>query len=193
MSEAVHADGFVRIGGPYLIELDEESWDRQLDNAQAWLGNVITAQSAFRKLVESSLPKIEKPNLHLYVSEILDTARRHERQAQDLFKPIGREPATTSRGAAGSVVATARKVMGAVEGLAGGAQGDWRDIRELLIANLDAMGAFAVAEQIGLALAIHDLRDLAFKITQEKSSDQLVLQEIMLEMASVSILYKENV
>lgn len=191
-SETAHADGLVRIDGPYLIELDEESWNRQLDSAQAWLGNVITAQSAFRKLVEASVPKIEKPNVRLYLTEILETARRHERLAHDLFKPIGREP-TTGRQAAGSAVAAARRVMGTVEGLAGGAAGNWRDVRELLIANLDAMGAFAVAEQIGLALALHDLRDLAFSVTQEKSSDQLVLQEIMLEMASASILYKEQV
>ena len=193
MRDLTHAQQPVRIDGPYLIELDEASWNEQLDRAQAWLGNVVAAQTAFRELLEGTVPNIEKPNVRLFLSEMLETARRHERQAQDLFPPIGREAAATSRGIAGTVVATARKAMGTVEGLAGGARGDWKDIRELLIANLDAMGAFAVAEQIGLALAIHELRDLAFQITTEKSSDQLVLQEIMLEMASASILYKKQV
>ena len=193
MAETAQAQDLVRIEGPFAIELDETSWNRQIDRAAAWLGNVISAQAAFRELLENTVPKIEEPNIRLYLSEMLENARRHERQAADLFRPIGREPASAGRGVAGTVVATARKVLGTIEGVAGGAAGNWRDIRELQIANLDAMGAFAVAEQLGLALAIHELRDLAFQIESEKSSDQLVLQEIMLEMASVSILYKASV
>ncbi|WP_437680270.1 hypothetical protein [Sorangium sp. So ce131] len=59
--------------------------------------------------------------------------------------------------------------------------------------HLDAMGAFAIAEQLGLALAHHELRDLAFAVEAEKSTDQLILKELMLEMAAVSILYGEQV
>lgn len=178
---------------PILFELDDESWKEQLDRAEAWLGNVITAQVAFRELLEDTIPKIEKPNVRLYMSEMLETAGRHEQQAHDMFEPLGREPAAASRGMAGTVMSTTRRVLGTVESLAGGAKGDWRDIRELQIANFDAMAAFAVAEQLGLALGIPALRDLAFVVTGEKSADNLVLQEIVLEMASASILYGEQV
>ena len=184
--------GPVEIGGPFIIELDEESWTEHLDRAQAWLGNVITAQNAFRRLLEDIVPTIEKPNIRLFLSEMLDRAAEHEEKARNLLRHIDREP-SAGREAAGAVVAGVRSVVGTVEGLAGGGKGNWRKIRELLIANLDAMGAFAIAEQIGLALGIHPLRDETFQITAVKSSDQLILQEIMLEMASASILYGEDV
>ncbi|WP_437337445.1 hypothetical protein [Sorangium sp. So ce394] len=67
------------------------------------------------------------------------------------------------------------------------------NLHHLLMLNLDAMGAFAIAEQLGLALAHHELRDLAFDVEAEKSTDQLILKELMLEMAAVSILYGERV
>lgn len=169
MSETAQMHESFRIEGPFAIELDDESWTRQLDRAHTWLGNVMTAQIAFRELLESTVPKIEEPNIRLYLSEMLKTARRHEEQAIGLFRAIGREP-QSGRGVAGTIVSTARKVLGTIEGVAGGAAGNWRDVRELLIANLDAMGAFAVAEQLGLALAIHELRDLAFQIEAEKST-----------------------
>lgn len=181
------------VSTPILFELDDESWNQQLDRAEAWLGNVITAQVAFRELLEDTIPKVHKPNIRLYLSEMLQTAFRHEQRAHDLFEPLGREPAAGTRGMGGTLMSATRKVIGTVEGLAGGAKGDWRDIRELQIANLDAMAAFAVAEQLGLALGIPALRDVAFLVTGEKSTDNLVLQEIVLEMASASILYGEQV
>ncbi|HKN87624.1 MAG TPA: hypothetical protein VJV04_12245, partial [Nitrospiraceae bacterium] len=66
----------------------------------------------------------------------------------------------------------------------------WKDIRVLLIANLDSMGAFAVAEQLGMALGIPNIVDITFPIVHEKSTQHLLLQEYMLEMVSVSILYE---
>lgn len=192
MSDPIQGQDMVATRGPFLVELDTETRNGQLDRAAAWLGNVIAAQTAFRKRLESTAPKIEEPNIRLYLTEMLETARRHERQASDLFAPIGREP-LQGRGVAGTILSATRTALNASEGLAGGAAGNWREIRELLIANLDAMGAFAIAEQFGLALAVRELRDLAFQIQCEKSSDQLVLQELMLEMASKSILYHENV
>lgn len=192
MVDAMQAAGVSGPNGPYLLNLDEASWGQHLDAAEAWLNNVITSQHAFRELLENTL-QVSKPNIHLYLSEMLETARRHEQAAEDLPRTIGRQPGSAGRGVAGRVLAGARKVMGTVEGIAGGAKDDWRDLRELQIANLDAMGGFAVAEQLGLALANAELRDLAFQVTSEKSSDQLVLQELMLEMASVSILYGEQV
>lgn len=53
--------------------------------------------------------------------------------------------------------------------------------------------AFAVVEQLGLALGIPRLVDLAFHVTTEKSTDQLLLQEFGLEICSFSILYRKNI
>ncbi|HEV7369154.1 hypothetical protein [Arenibaculum sp.] len=177
--------------GPILMELDPKAWETQLDRVEAWLNAVVTTQTAFRKLVEDTLPGVEKPNLHLYLSEILDTARRHEQAAGDLFRHIGRQPGT-GRQAMGVLMGKAHEVVADLEGLAGGAAGPWRDLRQMVIANMDAMGAFAVAEQLGLALGIHGLRDAAFPVVMEKSTQHLVLQELMLEMASMAILYREK-
>jgi hypothetical protein len=42
------------------------------------------------------------------------------------------------------------------------------------------MGTFAVAEQLGMALSIHGIVDVAFLVTAEKLTDQLLLQEYVL-------------
>lgn len=179
--------------GPWLLDLHGEAWEEHLDRAATWLGSVITAQTAFRQALEIAVPKIEEPNIRLFLSEMLERARRHEEVAHRLPRVIGREVADGTRGLAGRVVDVARKALDTVEAVAGGAKGNWKDLHHLLMLNLDAMGAFAIAEQLGLALAHHGLRDLAFEVEAEKSADQLVLKELMLEMAAVSILYGERV
>jgi hypothetical protein len=75
--------------------------------------------------------------------------------------------------------------------LTGGAKGPWQDIQQLYISNLNAMSAFAVAEQLGLALGIPAVLDITFGVEAQKSTDQLVLQEIAMEMCSISILYHD--
>jgi hypothetical protein len=75
----------------------------------------------------------------------------------------------------------------------GGAIGSWQNIHHLLTLNQQAMGAFAVCEQLGLSLGIKEIAAIGFSITHEKTMHQLVLQEYMLEMASISILYREDV
>ncbi|WP_335501718.1 hypothetical protein [Neobacillus vireti] len=62
----------------------------------------------------------------------------------------------------------------------------------MLHINQQAMGAFAVAEQLGLSLGIKEIVALAFPVVHEKTMHQLLLQEYMLEMAPISILYKQN-
>ncbi|WP_437664425.1 hypothetical protein [Sorangium sp. So ce1182] len=181
------------IEGPYLLNLDGETWGAHLDRAAIWLANVITVQAAFRNALEIAVPKVEEPNIRQFLSEILDRARRHEEVAHRLPRTIGRVAADGPRGLAGAAMDVARKALDAVEGVAGGAKGNWKDLHHLLMLNLDAMGAFAIAEQLGLALAHHELRDLAFDVVAEKSTDQLILKELMLEMAAVSILYGERV
>ena len=75
----------------------------------------------------------------------------------------------------------------------GGASGAWRDIHQLLLVNLNAIGAFATAEQIGLTLGLPEIVDITFPIIQEKQTHQLILQEYMLEMAPLSILYDSSI
>ena len=74
-----------------------------------------------------------------------------------------------------------------------GAAGSWKHIHQLIILNQQAMGAFAVAEQLGLSLGQKEIVMISFKVVHEKTMHQLLLQEYMLEMAPVSVLYKENV
>ncbi|WP_210529965.1 hypothetical protein [Rubellimicrobium arenae] len=179
--------------GPYVLNLAPESWEEHLDRASTWLANVVTTQVAFRQALEIAVPKIEEPNIRQFLSEMLDRARQHEEVAHELPRALGREAADGARSLAGVVMDVARKALDTVEGLAGGARGNWKDLHHLLLLNLDAMGAFAIAEQLGLALAHPGLRDLAWGVQAEKSTDQLILQELMLEMAAVSILYGERV
>lgn len=74
----------------------------------------------------------------------------------------------------------------------GGAAGSWKHLHSMILINQQALGAFAVAEQIGLALGMKEIVALAFPIVHEKTMHQLLLQEYMLEMAPISILYKQN-
>ncbi len=55
------------------------------------------------------------------------------------------------------------------------------------------MSAFAVAEQLGLALSIPEILDVTFPVIKQKSTDQLLLQKCALEMCSISILYKKTI
>jgi len=66
-------------------------------------------------------------------------------------------------------------------------------IHQLLLINLNALGAFAIAEQLGLALGLKEIIDITFQITLEKQAHQLILQEYMLETAPISILYQISV
>jgi hypothetical protein len=52
---------------------------------------------------------------------------------------------------------------------------------------------FAVAELLGLSLGMKEIVSIAFPIAHEKTMHQMLLQEYMLEMAPISILYKEDV
>jgi hypothetical protein len=55
------------------------------------------------------------------------------------------------------------------------------------------MGAFAVVEQLGLAIGNKEMANLAFFVVQEKTMHQLLLQEYMLEMAPNAVLYKKSI
>jgi hypothetical protein len=86
-----------------------------------------------------------------------------------------------------------RQALGHIEGLAAGARGAWRQLRELLLSNLDAIGAYGVTEQLGLALARPAVTNITVPILTAKGEHQLQLQECFLEMAANAILYRKDV
>jgi hypothetical protein len=92
------------------IELDEQTWTEQLDRVEQWLGNVLVAQSTFRMLLEDTIGKIHEPHIKEYLQEMLQTALKHERRAEELYAIIGRDPAPGRKlvaAPAGSVMAAA--------------------------------------------------------------------------------------
>ncbi len=179
-------------GDPIFIEIDEQSWRGHVENVEAWLGNVLTAQTSFRQLLEDVQPGLKEPHLREFVGEILANARRHEKQAESFYKMIGRDP-SDARKVAGTALALARRAGAEALNAAGGAGGTWRGLHALLPASVSAQSAFAVAEQLALALGLHEMAEAAFAIENEQSRDQLVLKELILETAAIAILYKAPV
>lgn len=66
-------------------------------------------------------------------------------------------------------------------------------LRQLLLVNLDAIGAFATAQQLGPALGLNDFAESIFPIVWEKEKHQMLIQEYMLEMGPQAILYKGDI
>lgn len=174
-----------------VIQMDDATWSDFLDRFEAWLGDLQLTQTAFRKQAEETVDKIEEPHIREYLSDIAEAARAHEAKVDDLYRLIGREP-STARSVGGTVLGKAREGTADIVGALGGAHGGWKDLRELLLANQDAMGAFAIAEQLGLALGMPEVVDITFPVVNEKSTQQLLLQEYVLEMASTAILYHKQ-
>src|SRR3954452_7784316 len=119
-----------------LFELDNASWETLIDRAEKWFLNVQMIQTSFRKLVEDTFPKINDSNVHLYLETLHGIATRHESQADDLFRMIGREP-STARKLAGTGLAKTRELWSGVIGLSGGAVAGWTDLQQILHASLD--------------------------------------------------------
>lgn len=176
---------------PLLLELGTESWDHFMDKTAGWLRNVQLAQTSFRHLAEETAEKEPDPRVKEMIERIAETARSHEQKVDELYKLIGREP-SNSAGLLGEVTARGRQVVGDVLGLMGGARGPWHDLRQMLLANLNTIGAFGAVEQIGLTLGLPELAQTAFVVVREKSTEQLVMEEFMLELAPQSILYDDR-
>ncbi len=174
---------------PIIIEIDQASWQAHLDNVETWLGTTLTNQSTFRRLLEKVGPSLKEPHFRQFVGELAETARRHESEAERFYKIIGRTPSTMGKRRA-SVLAPARQAGAEMMALSGGAEGSWLGLQALLPAALDAQSGFAVAEQLGLALGIRELAEAAYDIENEQAGGFLVLKELMLESAAISILYK---
>lgn len=68
----------------------------------------------------------------------------------------------------------------------------WRDMHLLFLSGHNALAAFAAAEQLGYALGMPPFAELCFAVTGEKHTQQLILQELLLEMVPWAILYKTS-
>ncbi|WNC12956.1 hypothetical protein [Brevibacillus brevis] len=163
-----------------------------MDQVANWLGNVAVAQSAFRQFLEDTLDKIDEPNIRYVLSKMATAAQDHESRVQDIYHVIGRDPSDINL-MMGEMMAKVNETLAFFQGLYGGAVGPWRDIQRLLMINLNSQGAFAVVEQLGLALGLHEIEEITFPIIHEKQTEHIVLQEYMLEMAPVAILYKKDI
>jgi hypothetical protein len=113
-----------------LFEIDEKSWDTHLDRVERWFHHMQTVQTAFRKLVEDTLPKMHDSHLREYLTEILERAKDHESKTDDLLRMIGRDP-SASRKALGTGFAKAQELVADLKGFAGGAMSGWRDLQQL--------------------------------------------------------------
>ena len=176
---------------PVFIELDDECREEHFDRTEVWLKNVQLTQASFRQLLEDTVEKIEEPHIKSYLADMLKQAKEHEQKAEALFAVIGRKP-SSMRVLLGELVGKSREILADIIALTGGAKGPWQDVHQLYISNLNSMSAFAVAEQLGLALGIPEIIDITFPVVAQKSTDHLLLQEIALEMCSMSILYKQR-
>jgi hypothetical protein len=178
---------------PVLVELDEEFWSGRLDRVAKWLGNVAMTQSTFRRMAHDTTEKISEPHIKEYLGEIAEVAERHESAIEDLYRIIDRRP-PAARQLGAAVMSHVQQAMGRLVGKAGGAPGDeWNHLRQLLLVNLDSIGAFATAEQLGLALGLNELAESIFPIVHEKEKHQLLIQEYLLEMGPQAILYKGGI
>lgn len=176
---------------PVLIELDEKSQRYFYDNAAKWFDNLLLVQSSYRKLLEDTIAKVTELHIKAYLSDLLQRAQQHEEKIDALYKIIDRDSSTV-RKTLGKIMGKAREALADMIAFTGGLAGPWQDLHQLFLANTNTMSAFAVAEQIGLALGIPEIVDITLPIVMEKSTDQLLLQELALEMAGVSILYNQS-
>ena len=174
-----------------LIEMDEKSWDSFLDCAAKWFDNLLIMQSSYRKLLGDTADKVTELHIHAYLSEMHDRAKLHEDKIEELYRIIGRD-SSAIRKTLGTVLGKAREVLGDVIAFTGGVKGPWQDLQQLYLSNTNSMGAFAVVEQIGLSMGVPEISDIAIPIEMELAADHLILQELVLEMAGVAIMYNQS-
>ena len=174
---------------PIVIEIDPASFKAHLDNVEPWLGTTLTNQAAFRQLLEQVAPTLREPHFRKFVGEQAEIARRHEAEAERFFKLIGRDPSAARKRLAG-VVGAAKSLGAQANASSGGAAGTWLGLQALPPAALDAQTGFAVTEQLALALGLRELAEAAYDVENEQAKGMLLLKELMLESAAMSILYK---
>jgi hypothetical protein len=171
------------------VELDQTTWSDYLDSVGRWLDNVTLLQAAFAVEAEDVQGKVAEPHMKQLLARIAQTAREHQRRAEELYALIHHD-ASRARRAMGTLVGKAKALQADVVGGAGGASAPWRDMHQLYLGGHNALSAFAAAEQLGYALGLSSFANKCFDVVAEKHRDQLILQELLLEMAPWAILYK---
>jgi len=175
-----------------LIEVDEQYMAGQFAAVAKWLNHTLTIQTAFEQFVANTIPAIMEPHIKESIEKIRKANEQHTQCAKDLFQIIEQSPTTVSNTILGQIVVNMENALFTLQDLMGGAAGSWKQLHSMLHLNQQAMGAFAVAEQLGLSLGIKEIVALTFPVVHEKTMHQLLLQEYMLEMAPISILYQQN-
>jgi hypothetical protein len=181
---------------PLLVELDEATLAAQRGRTATWLATLATLQTGYRRLLGRTVPMVGDPLVRSWLDGLHDAARRHEAAVDEIaaaleVRPAAGHPLTSL---AGAVLGLGRELAGQVQGLVAGSSGPaWRDLRQLVLSNLDSMSAFAVAEQVGLALGRPQAVAVAFRVVSEKSEHQLLLREVFLEFAADAVLYRRDV
>ena len=174
-----------------LVELDDTNWNQFLDRASLWFDNLLLVQSAYRQLLEDTAGKIAEFHIRSYLIEMAERARVHEAKIDELYTLIGRDSSAIRQGL-GTLLGKADQAVGAMMALSSGIAGPWQDLHQLYLSCTNTLSAFGVAEQIGLALGLPEIIDIVFPIELEKATDQRLLQEFALEMASIAILYRQS-
>lgn len=176
---------------PILLGIDSESWEGLLDNAEKWFDQLLLVQTTFRQFAEQTVDKIGEEHIKIEVLAIAKKAKIHEQQIEELYDAIGRHTSSTSR-LAGELAGRLNSPMTDLKGLLGGASGYWKDLHQLMILNMNALSAFGMAEQLGLAMGITKIPEIVFPILHEKQKNHLLLQEYSLETGAVAVLYNKN-
>jgi hypothetical protein len=176
---------------PLLVELDGASVERSRSAVAPWLRATATLQSGFRALAGATVPLVTDPLVRDWLTGVEREAREHERAVDALYDAFSLQRTTPALlpTLAGAALATARGLLGQVQGLLAGAHGGaWRNLRQLQLSNLDSMSAFGVVQQFGLGLGIPRVVEIAFPVISMKSEQQLLLQELFLEFATDAVL-----
>ena len=178
------------VAGPLLIELDDQTWEDQIDRTEQWFKNVRMVQATFRQMAEDTLEKMHEPHVRDFLTGIVNTAREHEDAADRLFELIGRKPSWT-RELMGEGMAKARQGLADFMGMSGGASAPWRDLHQLFLVSLNAISAFGAAEQLGLALGLPEIVDITLNVNREKFAQHRQLEELALDFVPIAILYDD--
>lgn len=176
---------------PVVIGLDEKSWEEKIDKTEKWFGQLLMIQSSFQQLAEKTAEKIGEIHIKTAILAMAEDAKVHEQQIEELYRIIGRDSSDV-RKTAGKVMGKMSEALTGVQTMLGGTSGYWKELHQLHLLNLNAMSAFGMAEQLGLALGLPDIVDVVFPILHDKQKNHLLLQEYTLEIGAVSVLYDRD-
>ncbi|RNF38222.1 hypothetical protein [Planococcus salinus] len=176
---------------PIVIGLDEKSWEEKIDKVEKWFGQLLMIQASFRQLAEQTAGKIGEAHIKTAVLRMAENAKEHEQQIGELYKAIGRDSSDTRR-KAGELMGKMSDALDNLQTMLGGTTGYWKELHQLHLLNLNAMSAFGMAEQLGLALGLSNVVDIVFPILHDKQKNHMLLQEYTLEIGAVSVLYDRD-